>query len=292
MLKILKFAKELWYVMAIILLLLVVQAYCELTLPSYTSDIVDVGIQNKGVAYPIPEEISEQTYKNLMVFLEDEEKDVVDTYYKKDGTHYKADVKKLSAQELEDLEDALLDTEMLVYLFSTDGEDAVKMQKQFLSSIGVREEDADVMTLMNTMPEEVISAIKDSMEEKLEDYPDYMSEAMGIRFVTMEYENLGWNMDAYQMDYLKLMGLKMLAIAVLAMLVSILVGFLSSKLAAYTAKDIRGKVFSKVMSFSNAEMNQFSTSSLITRCTADADDFYHAVSYGSICTNCRSRSYI
>ena len=269
MLKILKFAKELWYVMAIILLLLVVQAYCELTLPSYTSDIVDVGIQNKGVAYPIPEEISEQTYKNLMVFLEDEEKDVVDTCYKKDGTHYKADVKKLSAQELEDLEDALLDTEMLVYLFSTDGEDAVKMQKQFLSSIGVREEDADVMTLMNTMPEEVISAIKDSMEEKLEDYPDYMSEAMGIRFVTMEYENLGWNMDAYQMDYLKLMGLKMLAIAVLAMLVSILVGFLSSKLAAYTAKDIRGKVFSKVMSFSNAEMNQFSTSSLITRCTND-----------------------
>lgn len=269
MFKILKFAKKLWYVMALILLLLVVQAYCELTLPSYTSDIVDVGIQNKGVEYPVPEEMSEETYENLMIFLEDEEKDVVDTYYQKDGKHYKADIGDLSEEDLEDLKEAMLDAEMMVYLFCADSEEAVKMQQQILASMGVEDENTEVMAIMKAMPGEAISGMKASMEEKLKDYPEYMSEAMGIQFVTMEYENLGWDMNDYQMDYLKSTGVKMLGIAVLAMLVSVLVGFLSSKLAAYTAKDVRGKVFSKVMGFSNAEMNQFSTSSLITRSTND-----------------------
>lgn len=269
MVKILKFAKKLWYVMAVILLLLVVQAYCELTLPSYTSDIVDVGIQNKGVEYPVPEEVSAETYENLMVFLDDDAKNVVDRYYKQEGDSYKADIKALPAEELEDLKDSMLGAELMVYLFTSDGEEAVNIQRQILSAIGVQSEEADIMDLLKTIPEEVLSPIRDSMKESLKNYPDYLSEAMGTQFVTAEYEKLGWDMDAYQMNYLKCMGIRMLGVAVLAMIVSILVGFLSSKLAAYTAKDIRGKVFSKVMGFSNAEMNQFSTSSLITRCTND-----------------------
>lgn len=269
MIKILKFAKKLWYVMAVILLLLVVQAYCELTLPSYTSDIVDVGIQNKGVEYPVPEEMSEETYENLALFLEEEEKDVVDTYYKKDGDCYKAELDDLSEEELDSLKDAMLDAEMMVYLFTSDGEEAVQIQQQITASMGMQESETDIMALLKTMPEEMVLSMKESMDEKLADYPDYLSEAMGTQFVTVEYEKLGWNMDDYQMDYLKSMGLKMLVIAIVAMLVSVTVGFLSAKLAAYTAKDIRGKVFSKVMGFSNAEMNQFSTSSLITRCTND-----------------------
>lgn len=267
MFKILKFAKKLWYVMVIIILLLVVQAYCELTLPSYTSDIVDVGIQNKGVEYPVPEEMSETTYDNLAVFLDKGEKKVVDTYYKEDNDCYKADIPRLSVKELEELKAALLDAEQMVYLFTSDGEEAVGIQQQMLSAMGI--EDTDIMELLKTMPQEAVLSMKESVEEKLEDYPDYLSEAMGKQFVTAEYANLGWDMDSYQMDYLKSTGLKMLGIAVVAMLVSIIVGYLSAKLAAYTAKDIRGKVFSKVMEFSNAEMNQFSTSSLITRCTND-----------------------
>ena len=269
MIKILKFAKKLWYVMVMILLLLVVQAYCELTLPSYTSDIVDVGIQNKGVEHPVPEEMSEETYENLVIFLDKKEKNVVDAYYKKDSDCYKADISHLSKEELTDLKKAMLDAELMVYLFTSDGEEASAIQQQMLSSMGVKLENADIMELLRDMPEEAVSSMKESMKEKLKNYPDYLSEAMGKQFVMAEYANVGWDMDGYQMDYLKSMGLKMLGIAVVAMLVSIIVGFLSARLAAYTAKDIRGKAFSKVMGFSNAEMNRFSTSSLITRCTND-----------------------
>ncbi len=269
MLKVLKFAKKLWYVMILILALLVVQAFCELTLPDYTSDIVDVGIQNKGVEYSVPEKMSEETYGNLSMFLTEKQMETVDTYYKKQDDIYEADLHHLKGEELNQLEDSMLNGEMMVYLFTSDSEEAKQMQVQMLQAMGIPENDADIIKVLQSLPDEQRQMMTNSIEERLTDYPDYMADAMGVQFVMTEYEKMGINMDDYQMDYLKEMGFKMLGIAVLAMLVSILVGFLSSKLAAYTARDVRGKVFTKVMGFSNEEMNQFSTSSLITRCTND-----------------------
>lgn len=269
MLKVLKFAKKLWYVMILILALLVVQAFCELTLPDYTSDIVDVGIQNKGVEYSVPEKMSEETYGNLSMFLTEKQMETVDTYYKKQDDIYEADLHHLKEEELNQLEDSMLNGEMMVYLFTSDSEEAKQMQVQMLQAMGIPENDADIIKVLQSLPDEQRQMMTNSIEERLTDYPDYMADAMGVQFAMAEYEKMGINMDDYQMDYLKEMGFKMLGIAVLAMLVSILVGFLSSKLAAYTARDVRGKVFTKVMGFSNAEMNQFSTSSLITRCTND-----------------------
>ncbi|MBR1866716.1 MAG: ABC transporter ATP-binding protein [Lachnospiraceae bacterium] len=255
--------------MIMILLLLVVQAYCELTLPGYTSDIVDVGIQYKGVKYPIPEEMSEETYENLSLFLDDTDLEVVNRNYKKEQDCYKADLDALEEEELTRLENAMLQSEMLVFLFTSDSEEAIAVQKQMTEAMGMSQTEGNLMEVLHTLPEEAIASMKASIEEKLQEYPDYMAEAMGIQFVTAEYERMGRDMEAYQMDYMKSMGFRMLIIAVVAMFASVMVGFLSSKLAAYTAKDIRGKVFSKVMGFSNTEMNQFSTSSLITRCTND-----------------------
>lgn len=269
MFKVLKFAKKLWYVMIFILLLLVVQVFCELTLPDYTSDIVDVGIQNKGVEYPIPEEMSEETYHNLGMFLTDDQKNTVDQYYKHEKEEYVADLNSLKEDERTDLEDSMLDAEMVVYLFTADSDEAKQMQGQMLKAMGMDAKNVDVMSILEAMPEEQRRSMTEGIKDKLKDYPDYMAEAMGVQFATAEYEKLGIDMDTYQMDYLKQMGVRMLGIAVLAMIVSIIVGFLSARLAAYTAQDVRGKVFSKVMGFSNAEMNQFSTSSLITRCTND-----------------------
>lgn len=269
MFKVLKFAKKLWYVMIFILLLLVVQVFCELTLPDYTSDIVDVGIQNKGVEYPIPEEMSEETYHNLGMFLTDDQKNTVDQYYKYEKEEYVADLNSLKEDERTNLEDSMLDAEMVVYLFTADSDEAKQMQGQMLKAMGMDAKNADVMSILEAMPEEQRRSMTEGIKDKLKDYPDYMAEAMGVQFATAEYEKLGIDMDAYQMDYLKQMAVRMLGIAVLAMIVSIIVGFLSARLAAYTAQDVRGKVFSKVMGFSNAEMNQFSTSSLITRCTND-----------------------
>lgn len=271
MFKVLKYAKQLWYIMLVILALLFVQVYCELTLPEYTSDIVDVGIQNKGVEYPVPEKMSEDTFENLSLFLTEEELSVVETAYKKDEDIYEVDLKSLEAEEYENLEDSMLVPELMLYLFTADSEEAQAVRQQMLAAEGGAGtmQDMDILEAIEMMPEEQWAQMTSAFREKMSEYPDYMAEAMGIQFVTAEYEHIGIDMDDYQMDYLKSMGLKMLGFAVLIMLVSILVGLLSSRLAAYTAKDVRSRLFNKVVGFSNAEMNRFSTSSLITRCTND-----------------------
>lgn len=272
MFKVLKYAKQLWYIMLVILALLFVQAYCELTLPGYTSDIVDVGIQNKGVEYPIPEKISEDTFERLTLFLTEEELSVVENTYGKDKDIYEVDLKSLEEKKYENLEDSMLVPELMLYLFTSDSEEAQAVQQQMFSAIGGTTgaiQDMDILQVIKGMPQEQWAQLISTFREKMEEYPDYMAEAMGIQFVTAEYKHIGIDMDDYQMDYLKSMGLRMLGFAVLIMLVSILVGLLSSRLAAYTAKDVRGRLFHKVVGFSNAEMNQFSTSSLITRCTND-----------------------
>ena len=272
MFKVLKYAKQLWYIMLVILALLFVQVYCELTLPGYTSDIVDVGIQNKGVEYPIPEKISEDTFERLTLFLTEEELSVVENAYRKNKDVYEVNLKSLEEQEYENLEDSMLVPELMLYLFTADSEEVQAVQQQMFAAIGGTTgaiQDMDILQVIKGMPQEQWAQLISTFREKMEEYPDYMAEAMGIQFVTAEYKHIGIDMDDYQMDYLKSMGLRMLGFAVLIMLVSILVGLLSSRLAAYTAKDVRGRLFHKVVGFSNAEMNQFSTSSLITRCTND-----------------------
>lgn len=272
MFKVLKYAKQLWYIMLVILALLFVQVYCELTLPEYTSDIVDVGIQNKGVEYPIPEKMSEDTFETLSLFLTEEESSVVKNAYKKNKDIYEVDLRGLEEEEYDNLEDSMLNPELMLYLFTSDSEEAQAVQQQIFAAAGDTAgamQDMDILEVIKGMPQEQWAQMTSTFREKIAEYPDYMAEAMGIQFVTAEYEHIGMDMDDYQMDYLKSMGLKMLGFAVLIMLVSILVGLLSSRLAAYTAKDVRSRLFHKVVGFSNAEMNQFSTSSLITRCTND-----------------------
>lgn len=272
MFKVLKYAKQLWYIMLVILALLFVQVYCELTLPEYTSDIVDVGIQNKGVEYPIPEKMSEDTFETLSLFLTEEESSVVKNAYKKNKDIYEVDLRGLEEEEYDNLEDSMLNPELMLYLFTSDSEEAQAVQQQMFAAAGDTAgamQDMDILEVIKGMPQEQWAQLTSTFREKMAEYPDYMAEAMGIQFVTAEYEHIGMDMDDYQMDYLKSMGLKMLGFAVLIMLVSILVGLLSSRLAAYTAKDVRSRLFHKVVGFSNAEMNQFSTSSLITRCTND-----------------------
>ncbi|MBQ8085795.1 MAG: ABC transporter ATP-binding protein [Lachnospiraceae bacterium] len=272
MFKVLKFAKDKWYIIILIILLLFVQVYCELTLPDYTSDIVDVGIQGKGVKYPVPEKLTADSFDNLKLFMTETDKEIADKYYNQNDNKYEAALDGLSEDELEELKGAMLVPQMLTMLLSSDSEEAKMMQKGLAGAFGIPEseiEKTDIMELFRNMPDVQRNAIREALEKQMKNYPEYMLEASGTAFVQMEYEKMDVDMNAYQMDYLKSMAFKMLVIAVLALIISIIVGYLSSRLAAYTAKDLRRKVFSKVMSFSNAEMNQFSTSSLITRCTND-----------------------
>lgn len=275
MFKVLKFAKDKWYVIIGIILLLFIQVYCELTLPDYTSDIVDVGIQSKGIEYPVPERITVETMEDLQIFMNADEKSVVEAFYQKvddEENIYYADIPSLEDEDLDELKDVMLFPEMMTTLLASDSEEAKAMQSQFAKGMGLPEnqlDNIDLMDVFKQMPDIQLEGVITAMKKQMDGYPEYMLEASGVAFVRTEYEKLEMDMDDYQMDYLKRMAVKMLGIAVIALVVSIIVGFLSSRLAGFVGMDLRRKVFSKVMSFSNAEINNFSTSSLITRCTND-----------------------
>ena len=291
MFKVLKYAKKLWYVVVLIFLLLIVQVYGELTLPQFTSDIVDVGIQNQGLEYPIPERISKETMDNLKLFMDDDVWSFVESCYKEGDEEYQIDIASMEKEQYEQLKDDMIVPELMLYFMTSDSEEAKAFQQQIKAGMasgmmtknqeeqgnempagevtGQNMAELPLLDMMKLIPKEQLQGMLEEGKKQLEQYPEYMSESMGVRFVSMEYEKLGIDMDDYQMDYLKSMGIKMLQLAVLIMLVSMMVGFLSSRLAASVGRDVRSQVFNKVMSFSNAEMNRFSTSSLITRCTND-----------------------
>ncbi|MCR5701623.1 MAG: ABC transporter ATP-binding protein/permease [Lachnospiraceae bacterium] len=272
MFKVLKFAKDKWYIVVFIILLLFVQVFCELTLPDYTSDIVDVGIQSKGVEYPIPEKVTADTFDKLELFMTNEEKQLVEKYYVEKAEVFKADFNNLSDEKMSELKTAMLAPESLVLTLSSGGDGSAALIGMLTQVSGSASGDLSVeecFSVLKSMPDAQRDEMCAALKKQMEAYPEYMLEAAGVSFVQTEYEKLDIDMHHYQMNYLKKMAVKMLTLAVLALLISIVVGFLSSRLAAYTAKDVRRKVFSKVMSFSNAEINEFATSSLITRCTND-----------------------
>lgn len=276
MIKILKFAKKSWHVMLLIIALLFIQAACELTLPEYTSNIVDVGIQYGGIETPVPDEMRETTYEHLKLFLSEDEKTVLETYYQKseeDGNyHFNYDKipKKEKKETMQMVRDALISAESIMSMLTSDAKDSKEMQNQMIESMGMDPSQVDdIFTLFENMPPEAIEQIKTQMDEKMGDMADTIGESMAITFVKSEYEALGIDLNALQMDYLKSMGVRMLGLALLGMIVAIAVTYFSAKLAAKTSRDLRNQVFCKVAEFSNSEMNQFSTASLITRCTND-----------------------
>lgn len=298
MIKILKFAKKQWYIMIAIIVLLFVQANCELALPEYTSNIVDIGIQYSGIERPVPEAIRERSFNNLLLFTNEEERSFITEYYKKidkdslskeeyktylskypalkDEPLYMLDEDKFShskkekEEQLDKLAESFIPAEMLMTMFTSEEEKSVEMRKQMFESMNIPyDENMDLFALFSQFPEDAISSIRSGMEEKMGDMSEMLGKSVATTFVQAEYEAIGIDLNEYQMDYLKTVGIKMLALALLGMAVAILCTYLASKLAAKVSRDLREKVFKKVISFSNAEINNFSTSSLITRCTND-----------------------
>ena len=300
MLKILKFARKYWYVMVAILLLLIVQAFCDLALPEYTSKIVDVGIQSGGIESPVPETLRDETHDTLSMFMTDEELEVYNDAYEKEGDVYqlkdsyqgallsKDDMteKKLDAlhenkngadaDQVMELRSLMTRKETIITMLLSDGEEADKMKKELLFQMGLQE-DADILEAFSMMPRDVVLQITASMEEKLEDMSDMIGESTAIAYVIDEYDQAGRHVDTMQMDYLKKQGGIMVAIAFVGMFMAVIVTYLSSKMAAAVSRNLRKQVFEKVIGFSEAEMNNFSTASLITRCTNDIQQVQNAL---------------
>ena len=261
MLKMFHYMKERWYYVVMIIVLLFVQAYCDLSLPDYTSKIVNVGIQQKGIEDGVPDSIRKKSMEHLLLFLDEKEKaEVEDAYTLKDDVYERNDVTKEERDEL----NSILAIPMMAAGSLEDEEKAAEIKTQ----MGLPEE-SDLWQVLEQLPQEQLDAMKDSLTEKIKEMPESIVTQAAVQFVQTEYEAQGIDVDAMQIQYLMTSGLKMLAMALVIMLAAVSVTFLSSRVAAFLGRNLRNGVYRKVISFSGEELNHFSTASLITRSTND-----------------------
>ena len=261
MLKMFHYMKERWYYVVMIIVLLFVQAYCDLSLPDYTSKIVNVGIQQKGIEDGVPDTIRKESMEHLLLFLDEEEKaKVEDAYTLKGDVYERNDVTKEERDEL----NSILAIPMMAAGSLDDEEKAAEIKTQ----MGLPKE-SDLWQVLEQLPQEQLESIKDSLTEKIKEMPKSIVTQAAVQFVQTEYEAQGIDVDAMQIQYLVTSGLKMLAMALVIMLAAVSVTFLSSRVAAFLGRNLRNGVYRKVISFSGEELNHFSTASLITRSTND-----------------------
>ncbi len=237
-----------------ILLLLIVQAYCDLSLPQYMSDIVDIGIQQSGIEYAVPEKMSEETMENLCILLSEEDAGKLKDSYEQDTDgNYNLSVNE--KEEMKVLEELL---GMPLVVMSSVSEQA-----------GMDMDALKEMLISGEMTTEQILQAEDQAKEKMGEMSDSIIAQKARLMVRKEYEALGYEMEDFQNRYMLRTGGKMLAMTVIMTLASILAGLIASRVSAKIGMDLRSRVFKKVVGFSNSEIEQFSTASLITRSTND-----------------------
>ena len=270
-----KYAAEHWKSLIAIIVVLFIQAYCDLSLPAYTSDIVNVGIQQAGIEDRIPEAISAEEMERLLLFVSSEDQETVMNAYEEDNDTYDTAAyvlkEDISEDDTEELTDILAGPMMLTAGFESGSDMTQQIEEQLKSAMPQElvSDDMEVFDILQMLPAEQKEAMIQEMEEQMDDIPETILEQAAVSYVGSAYENLGMDMDQIQITYLITTGGKMAGLALLGMAASILVGFMASRVGAATGRDLRGRVFRKVVGFSNNEFDHFSTASLITRSTND-----------------------
>ena len=255
MLNILKYLKKHGGMVLVILALLGVQAYCDLTLPRYTSDIVDVGIQQSGVERVTPQRMRGDTLEALTLFLSDEDEAALRAAYAPDGEGAYA-LTETDEDALRRLDQMLGLPMVALYQMQQQGTQPSVLVQQA--------EQADRQSFKAQL-----IARMETMSQQYGATADMLTDQMAILFVQQEYQALGMDLNALQQTYLLVTGGKMLAVTLLMVAAAITAGLLASRVAASVGMELRGRVFRKVVSFSNAEIDRFSTASLMTRSTND-----------------------
>lgn len=300
-----KYAASYWKAMIAIVLILVVQAYCDLSLPAYTSDIVNVGIQQGGIEDEIPRQIATEEMEKLLLFVSEDDQQTVMDAYTEDNTSYKKEayvLKDSVAEEentMENLKD-ILQIPMMMTSGIESGSDTTKQMEDKLKeqmsqgmaqsmpqgadrtmpegmpqgesqaeSQAVSLDDMSMFDLLKMLPAEQRTVMVEKIEEQMSEMPDTILDQAAVSFCRSAYKDLGMDMDQTQIHYLLKTGGQMAALALLGMAASIMVAFLASRVGASAGRDLRSGVFHKVVGFSNNEFNHFSTASLITRSTND-----------------------
>ena len=256
MFKVLKNLKESWISVITIVLLLIVQAAGDLTLPDYTSKIVNVGIQNGGIENVAPEVIRKSEMENMLIFTEEDDK-ILASYEEiskdnLDSTEYEKLVKKYPTLKNESLY-------RIKKISSSEQDELDSLMAKPLMMLSVTKQ----------MPKEQLDQMLETVNQKIDDMQESILEQAAIQEVKNEYKAIGMNTDIIQNQYIIMAGLKMLGISLIIMISAISIMCLSARVAARLAKTLREKVFKKVLRFSNKEFSEYSTASLITRSTND-----------------------
>ena len=263
----------------LILCVLIVQAYCDLSLPTYTSNIVNVGIQQSGIDEEIPENISEEEMNRLLLFVsEDDRQDIQDAYEKSsERFDYDGEVLTLKDSVKSDNEklDALTEEMKLPMMLTAgfeDGSDTTKpmegqLKEQMSQVPGI--EKMSVFDIFGMMDDTQRAAIVDKITEQMDKMPDSILDQAAISYVKSTYEQIGLDTGHMSTVYILKTGAKMLGLAALGMAASILACLMASRVGAKVGRGLRRDTFRKVIGFSNAEFDKFSTASLITRSTND-----------------------
>ncbi|MBU3133575.1 ABC transporter ATP-binding protein/permease [Clostridium gasigenes] len=292
MFKLIKYLKKSTLPIIIIIGLLIVQAVCDLSLPDYTSDIVNVGIQQGGVKNAVPEIIREEQIENIMLFMNDNDKsEVMNNYILLDKQDLSQDefskyVKKYPQLEneklyklntkdkklIEKLNNIISQPIAILSAIEKDGSNGNEIKEGLINNIPnnmVVPENMDTITLLKNMPKEIVEEVNKQMGEKLKDLSDSMVSQIAIPYIQNEYKAIGVNTSKLQSNFILYSGGIMVLIALISMVATVIVAYIGAKVAADLGKNLRGQVFKKVVSFSNTELDKFSTASLITRSTND-----------------------
>lgn len=312
MLKLIKYLKPYTISIIFIIGLLFLQATCDLSLPDYMSNIINVGIQQGGVENAVPKAIRKSEYDKIKLFMSDNDKTETDRYYRL------LDKKNLSQSDYEQyLKDySILEKEPIYILNTKDKDEIAKlntiMAKPILfvsqieknglngmqgSTAGVAQNagqapvqgsaqsapqtaaqnpgasmaqaNADPFAILSKLPAEQLSTIKQKGDDMIKDMPDSFITQGAVSYIHTEYDTVGINTSKLQSDYILYAGFLMVMIALLSTAATIIVSFVSSRVAAGFSRDVRKTLFERVVSFTNTEFDKVSTASLITRSTND-----------------------
>ena len=289
--KLLKYLRPFAGAIIVAIMLLFVQAISDLSLPSYMSNIVNIGIQQKGIEDAVPKAIKSSELNKLLLFTNSDDKKVVEDNYKlirkeelsdDDYEKYIKQYPELANEDIYVLDtkskdvkrklNEILGRPMLITSLFESG-DATKLigdsGNVMAAPEGVDMANMDHFMMLSSMPEEQVLEIIKGINEKLDEMPESMVTQSAVTYVREQYKELGIDIDKVQTNYLFMAGAKMLGVALIGTIAAVIVTFIAARIAAALGRNLRKDVFNKVVGFSNAEFDRFSTASLITRTTND-----------------------
>ena len=264
MLKVFKYLKSSIFSVLAVILLLFVQAYLDLTLPDYTSKIVNVGVQQGGIENAAIETIGEDTLNKLVLFMDTDDKKYILNHYEKTDTYQGENIYELKEDSDTEKVSSIMAKPMLIVSFAEQSDKSEEGSVSFDLPEGV-----SLYQALSMMSDAEREKMLKGINKEIKDIPDTIIDQAAVSYVKAEYQRIGVDTDQIQTMYIFKVGLIMLGIALAAMLVGILIVFIGSRMAARLAKTLRHKVFTKVVGFSKNEIKTFGQSSLITRTTND-----------------------